>query len=131
MTGHWSFELAEFASQHLPQLVADRFDPTAPDLDQVITQVFEDFDRSLIMKVTELFAPGEDWLDERWKDMDNVFEVIGYGKQDPQFRDGRLAVIGATVLIGIIDKEKNHVWVMSLGDSDAGGTTTASGNYLD
>ncbi|KAJ7454492.1 phosphatase 2C-like domain-containing protein [Mycena latifolia] len=117
--GHHSAELSDFASKHLPLLVADRFDPTAPDVDQVIAQIFEDFDQSLLAKVIELFEPGEDWLGEDWLDPGNVHEVLGYGKQDPQFREGRLAVVGTTVLIGIIDKEKKHIWAVSLGDSDA------------
>ncbi|KAJ6622037.1 phosphatase 2C-like domain-containing protein [Mycena sp. CBHHK59/15] len=117
--GHYSGELAEFASKRLPQLVAERFDPTAADVGQVITQILEDFDRSLVLKVTELFTPGEDWSDMHWADPGNVHDVVGYGNQHPQFREGRLAVVGTTVLIGIIDKEKKHIWVVSLGDSDA------------
>ncbi|KAJ6524262.1 phosphatase 2C-like domain-containing protein [Mycena vulgaris] len=117
--GHYSSELAEFASQRLPQLVADRFDPTASDLDQVIAKIFQDFDQSLIAHVTGLFSPEEDWADMYWADPSNVHEVVGYGQQDPQFRKGRLAVVGTTVLIGIIGKEKNQIWVVSLGDSDA------------
>ncbi|KAJ7173733.1 phosphatase 2C-like domain-containing protein [Mycena filopes] len=85
----------------------------------IIKQIFEDFDRSLLLKVTELFPPGEDWSDEHWADPDNVHEVIGYGREDQQFRDGRPAVVGTTVLIGIVDKGKKNVWIASLGDSDA------------
>ncbi|KAJ7870000.1 phosphatase 2C-like domain-containing protein [Mycena leptocephala] len=119
--GHYSCELAEFASTRIPRLVAERFDPTARDADisQAINQIFQDFDSSLIEKVTKLFAPGEDWSDIHWTDRGNVHEVIGYGKQDPQFREGRLAVVGTTALIGIIDKQKRNIWVVSLGDSDA------------
>ncbi|KAJ7461065.1 hypothetical protein FB451DRAFT_1562923 [Mycena latifolia] len=84
--GHHSAELSDFASKHLPLLVADRFDPTAPDVDQVIVQIFEDFDQSLLAKVIELFEQGEDWSGEDWLDPGNVHEVLGYGKQDPQFR---------------------------------------------
>ncbi|KAJ6606691.1 phosphatase 2C-like domain-containing protein [Mycena sp. CBHHK59/15] len=117
--GHHSDELADFASKSLPQLIADRFDPTAVNVDKVITQIVEDFDRSLILKVTTLFDPQEDWSGEHWDDPRNIFAVIGYGKHEPQFRDARLAVVGTTVLIGIIDKKKKHIWVVSLGDSDA------------
>ncbi|KAJ7031268.1 phosphatase 2C-like domain-containing protein [Mycena alexandri] len=117
--GHYSDELAEFASERLPRLIAEKFDPTAPDVDQVITQIFEDFDRSLILKVTELFEPGEDWTGEHWTDPGNIFEVVGYSKKDPKFAGARLAVVGTTVLLGIIDKSKKQVWVVSLGDSDA------------
>ncbi|KAJ7154125.1 hypothetical protein C8R46DRAFT_1041872 [Mycena filopes] len=118
--GHHSDELAEFASERLPQLVAAKFDPTDPDIDQVITQIFREFDESLILKVTELFDPGEDWADEAWKDNGNIYEVVGYSRQDPRFAAARLAVVGTTVLPGIIDKSKRHLWVVSLGDSDAG-----------
>ncbi|KAJ6624121.1 phosphatase 2C-like domain-containing protein [Mycena sp. CBHHK59/15] len=117
--GHHSSELADFASKSLPQLIAERFDPTAADVDQVITQIFEDFDRSLILRVTKLFDPKEDWSGKHWDDAGNIHDVIGYGNHDPQFREARLAVVGTTVLIGIIDKEKKHIWVVSLGDSDA------------
>jgi pyruvate dehydrogenase phosphatase len=129
LPGHHSSELADFASRHLPQLVAERFDPTAADVDQVIAQIFEDFDRSLILKVIQLFTPGEDWSDIHWTDAGNVHDVIGYGQQDSQFREGRLATVGTTVLIGIIDKEKKHIWVVSLGDSDAGGFTVSRNHY--
>ncbi|KAJ7608931.1 phosphatase 2C-like domain-containing protein [Mycena polygramma] len=117
--GHHADELSEYASKHLPQLVAERFDPNASDNAKVITKIFEDFDRALIAKVYQLFDPKEDWLGEHWLDAGNVHEVIGYGKQDPQFRDGRFATVGTTVLMGIIDKDKKHIWVISLGDSDA------------
>ncbi|KAJ7865465.1 phosphatase 2C-like domain-containing protein [Mycena olivaceomarginata] len=117
--GHYSSELAEFAAQHLPHLVADRFDPTALDLDQAIVKIFQAFDQSLVSRVTELFPPDEDWSGSRWEDPSNVHDVVGYSKDDPQFREGRLAVVGTTVLIGIIDKEKKAIWVVSLGDSDA------------
>ncbi|KAJ7898389.1 phosphatase 2C-like domain-containing protein [Mycena leptocephala] len=106
--GHYSSELAEFASTRIPRLVAEQFDPTARDADisQAISQIFQDFDSSLIEKVTKLFAPGEDWSDIHWTDRGNVHE-------------GRLAVIGTTALIGIINKQKRNIWVVSLGDSDA------------
>ncbi|KAJ6524248.1 phosphatase 2C-like domain-containing protein [Mycena vulgaris] len=112
-------ELSEFASKHLPRLVAERFDPTASDVEQVISQIFEDFDQSLLLKVTRLFKPGEDWSGEEWTDRGNVHEFVGYGQQHRRFRRGRRAIVGTTVLIGIIDKEKKHIWVVSLGDSDA------------
>ncbi|KAJ6585637.1 phosphatase 2C-like domain-containing protein, partial [Mycena capillaripes] len=61
----------------------------------------------------------EDWSDVHWTDPGNVHEVIGYSRQDLQFRDSRPAVVSTTVLIGIIDKGKKNIWVASLGDSDA------------
>ena len=120
LPGHHSDELAEFASKHIPQLVIERFDPEAADIPEAMTQIFEAFDRSLISKVTQLFIGKPDLSDPLWDDQGEVFEVIGYGHQDPQFSAGRLATVGTTVLIGIIDKEKRHIWVVSLGDSDAG-----------
>ncbi|KAJ7275101.1 phosphatase 2C-like domain-containing protein [Mycena rebaudengoi] len=117
--GHHSSELSEFASKHLPQLIANRFDPTATDVDRVITEIFEDFDQELMQNVYKLFEEKEDWSRKHWDDPGNVHEVVGYGPNDPQFRDARLAVVGTTVLIGIIDKDKKHVWVISLGDCDA------------
>ncbi|KAJ7191917.1 phosphatase 2C-like domain-containing protein [Mycena pura] len=117
--GHNSDELAEFASKHIPQLVIERFDPEAADIPEVMAQIFEAFDQSLISKVTQLFIGKPDLSDPLWDDRGEVHEVIGYGHQDPQFSAGRLATVGTTVLIGIIDKEKRHIWVVSLGDSDA------------
>ncbi|KAJ7466170.1 phosphatase 2C-like domain-containing protein [Mycena galericulata] len=117
--GHYSSQLAEFAAQHLPQRVADHFDPTALDLDQTIVKIFEDFDQSLILPVTGLFRSGEDWSDTHWEDRSNVHAVVGYSNEDAQFREGRRAVVGTTVLIGIIDTAKKGIWVVSLGDSDA------------
>ncbi|KAJ6524256.1 phosphatase 2C-like domain-containing protein [Mycena vulgaris] len=129
--GHNSDELSEFASKHLPRLVAERFDPTVSDVEQVISQIFEDFDQSLLLKVTRLFEPGEDWSGEEWMDDRKVFDIVGYRQQYPRFRRGRRAIVGTTVLIGIIDKEKKRIWVVSLGDSDAGLSTSLPRNPLD
>ncbi|KAJ6524250.1 phosphatase 2C-like domain-containing protein [Mycena vulgaris] len=117
--GHNSYELSEFTVRRLPQLVAERFNPTTSDVEQVISQIFEDFDQSLLLKVTRLFKPEEDWSGEEWMERRKVFDVVGYGQQYPRFRRGRRAIVGTTVLVEIIDKEKKHIWVVSLGDSDA------------
>lgn len=83
-------------------------------------KIFQDFDESLIAPVYALFEPGEDWTGSHWEVGGNVLEVIGYGRQDAQFRQGRLAIVGTTVLMGILDKVNRSIWVVSLGDSDAG-----------
>ncbi|KAK7048540.1 PPM-type phosphatase domain-containing protein [Favolaschia claudopus] len=117
--GHHSNELAEFASQHLPQMVANCFDLTDQNLDESIVEIFRTFDQSLVEPIYALFPPDEDWTGPEWEDPGNVHEVIGYGQDDPQFKQGRLAIVGTTVLIGIIDKKKESLWVVSLGDSYA------------
>ncbi|KAJ7159026.1 phosphatase 2C-like domain-containing protein [Mycena crocata] len=115
--GHCSQELADFAAQTLPNLVADSFDPAAPDIEHVITKIFLDFDQSLISNFTHLLPKG-DWADERWDDFENVKKLLG--SQDAAlFKAGRRALVGTTVLIGIIDKTKENLWLVSLGDSDA------------
>ncbi|KAJ6624085.1 phosphatase 2C-like domain-containing protein [Mycena sp. CBHHK59/15] len=116
--GHYSSELSEFASKTLPLMLSERIEENV-DVEAVMTQTIEEFDRSLLSKVTELFDPDEDWSGERWLDRGNIHEVIGYGQQDVQFRAGRRAIVGATALIGFIDKEREQLWVASLGDSDA------------
>ncbi|KAJ6554052.1 phosphatase 2C-like domain-containing protein [Mycena vulgaris] len=107
---HYSSELSEFASKNLPQLVAEQFDPTAADLDQVITQIFEDFDRSLLLKVIELFKGMEPFSSDYWLNPSNVHNVLGWYPDKLTFREGRRAVVGTTVLIGIIAKDKKHIW---------------------
>ncbi|KAJ7637177.1 hypothetical protein FB45DRAFT_1139684 [Roridomyces roridus] len=94
---HHSSDLSEYASRCIPQLVADRYNPNDPNLEQTIQQIFQDFDRSLLSPVYKLFKEGEDWTDGHWEDPGNVHEVIGYGPQDAQFREGRLAVVGTTM----------------------------------
>ncbi|KAJ7073135.1 phosphatase 2C-like domain-containing protein [Mycena amicta] len=96
--GHHSDELSQFASECLPQCVANAFDPNDEGLEKKIVAMFQDFDQSLIA---------------------SIHGVIGI-RGDPQFAAGRLAVVGTTVLMAIINKAKDSVWVVSLGDSYAG-----------
>ncbi|KAJ7731005.1 phosphatase 2C-like domain-containing protein [Mycena maculata] len=119
--GHYSDELSNFASEHLPTLVANNFDPNDPevDIEQKISKIFEDFDQALLSEVTGLFKDFKDKKWSEWSDSSEVHDVIGRGPKDSQFRAGRRAVVGTTVLIGIIDNNKKHIWVVSLGDSDA------------
>nr|GAT43582.1 predicted protein [Mycena chlorophos] len=118
--GHLGSDTAEYASRRIPYLVSQAFDPDAEDLEARIVKIFQDFDQALISRVTELFEDSDkDWLNPRWDDRMEVAKVIGYNYLDPQFRAGRRAVLGTTVLLAIIDKAKQYVWVVSLGDSCA------------
>ncbi|KAF8164608.1 hypothetical protein K438DRAFT_1775364 [Mycena galopus ATCC 62051] len=98
----YSSELSECAAQHLPHLVADSFDPNAPDLDEAIVKIFEVFDQSPV---------------SRFPRRGLIEQLV---RAEPEFREGRLAVVGTTVLISIIEKEKSKIWVVSLGDPHAG-----------
>nr|GAT45097.1 predicted protein [Mycena chlorophos] len=119
--GHHSSELSDYASQILPRRVADAFDPnlSAEDLEQRIATIFEDFDRALLERFIEYFGKDVDWEDPKWDDLHEVLGIIGYDNSEESFRVCRRAVVGTTVLMGIIDKAKSSVWIVSLGDSCA------------
>ncbi len=87
-----------------------------------MTEVIESFDISLLDRFTCLFDKDEDFSDEKWrKDAKNFifWDYIGI-KGDAKFQAARSAVCGTTAVIGFITKDMKHVWVASLGDSDAG-----------
>ncbi|KAF7299407.1 PPM-type phosphatase domain-containing protein [Mycena indigotica] len=113
--GHLGDELAYYASKYFLQLIVEIFDPTAQDLEERIIDTFQYFDDYLLGCVTKLF-PGRSWMDSKWDNFDNVYKVID---RDPDFSSGRPTVVGTTVLLGIIDKAKQSIWVVSLGDSCA------------
>ncbi|KAF7294373.1 PPM-type phosphatase domain-containing protein [Mycena chlorophos] len=119
--GHHSSELSDYASQILPRRVADAFDPelSAEDLEQSIATIFEDFDRALLERFIEYFGKDVDWEDPKWDDLHEVLGIIGYDNSEESFRVCRRAVVGTTVLMGIIDKANSSVWIVSLGDSCA------------
>ncbi|KAJ7070131.1 phosphatase 2C-like domain-containing protein [Mycena amicta] len=118
--GHFGADLADWAARIIPSLVVRAFDPTAnaEDLEQTIVNIFHDFDQALLLPVTELFED-DNWMDERWDDVEEIYKVIGEDHSAPQYSAGRRAVVGTTVLLGIIDKAKQSIWVVSLGDSCA------------
>ncbi len=79
----------------------------------------EEFDKSLLLNFTKLFDDGEDFSDKKWDDRSEIYKVVGY-QGDQTFTDARLAIVGSTALIAYINRAKPHVWVASLGDSNAG-----------
>ncbi|KAF7332439.1 PPM-type phosphatase domain-containing protein [Mycena kentingensis (nom. inval.)] len=118
--GHYSDQLSDFASRYLPRAVADAFNPTSDlaEVERQLVHIFTYFDQWLLSRVTKRFDDAN-WLDKKWDNRDAVYDMIGWGVDDPEFIEARRAVVGTTVLVGIIDKAKEHVWVVSLGDSNA------------
>ncbi|TRM59488.1 phosphatase 2C-like domain-containing protein [Schizophyllum amplum] len=128
--GHYTDELSDYAAGVLPQQLCDRictnasrngFEDLSAAVEEALVKGIEDFDASLIDEVVQLFPEGSatDWADSFWDDTGEIFEIIGYSKEDPRFRAARRAVVGTTVLVGFVDKEKQNIWVASLGDSEA------------
>ncbi|KAF9063667.1 phosphatase 2C-like domain-containing protein [Rhodocollybia butyracea] len=128
--GHYTQELSDYASRTLPKLLLDRIaDATATPgtdfSDAVTTSLVEgikDFDASLLQNLLSHF-PGVDkpewWLEPRWDDRAEMYKCIGYSNEDSRFREARRAVVGSTLLIAFVDEGRKHVWVASLGDSEA------------
>nr|GAT48315.1 serine/threonine protein phosphatase 2C [Mycena chlorophos] len=96
--GHCGSELAEYASQVLPPLVAEAFNGCNDDLEANITAIFAEFDQSLLS-----LSP-------------TIHSILGYSGQE-KFATGRLSVVGTTALIGFINQAQDEIWVISLGDS--------------
>ncbi|TRM55783.1 phosphatase 2C-like domain-containing protein [Schizophyllum amplum] len=128
--GHYTDELSDYAAGVLLQQLCDRictnasrngFEDLSAAVEEALVKGIEDFDASLIDEVMQLFPEGAatNWADPFWDDSGEVFEIIGYTKEDPRFRASRRALVGTTALVGFIDKEKQNVWVASLGDSEA------------
>ncbi|KAJ6614044.1 phosphatase 2C-like domain-containing protein [Mycena sp. CBHHK59/15] len=120
--GHFSAELSEHAAKLLPQFVADSFDPADVDVAGILTKIIEDFDQSLISNFIDLL-PKYGWSDASREKADKALGPTA----GPCFQAGRLALVGTTVEIGIIDKKKENLWVVSLGDSDTVCTRTHEG----
>lgn len=120
--GHLTAELSEYASQVLPRAIADRISADihgSLDIPNIMKSEIKQFDDSLLENFTKLFAEGEDFSHEQWDDASELYAVIGY-RGDKTFEDSRLAVVGSTAVIAFINSARTHVWVASLGDSDAG-----------
>ncbi|KAL1717039.1 phosphatase 2C-like domain-containing protein [Schizophyllum commune] len=128
--GHYTDELSSYSAEVLPQQLCDRISRNissgdAADLSTVVEEALvkgiEDFDASLLDDVLKHFPQGADtdWDDPLWDDPAEVFEIIGYSRDDPVFVAARRTIVGATVLVGFIDKQKRNLWVASLGDSEA------------
>ncbi|KAF9034428.1 protein serine/threonine phosphatase 2C [Hymenopellis radicata] len=122
--GHCGYESAAYAADTLPQLLADHITQNIDkqDIPTMMTEVIESFDISLLDKFTVLFDKDEDFSDEKWHgDAAEGFifhKHLGI-KGDAKFHAARCAVTGTTAVIGFITKDRKHVWVASLGDSDA------------
>ncbi|KAJ3866212.1 phosphatase 2C-like domain-containing protein [Lentinula novae-zelandiae] len=127
--GHHSDELSDYASKTLPSLLFERIQKTLIEqgctMDEAVVtsliQGIEEYDRWLIQDVIDEFPQKDktDWSDPFWEDEREVFSVLGWLKEHPQFQRARYAVVGSTALIAFIDRAKENVWVASLGDSDA------------
>ncbi|KAF9028062.1 protein serine/threonine phosphatase 2C [Hymenopellis radicata] len=120
--GHLSSEVSEYASQNLPKAIAARISADmGPSLDipHIMKTAIEEFDSSLLRNFTKLFDEGEDFSHEKWNDKSEIYRVVGY-RGDQTFTDARLAIVGSTALVAFINRARTHVWVASLGDSDAG-----------
>ncbi|KAF9034431.1 protein serine/threonine phosphatase 2C [Hymenopellis radicata] len=121
--GHCGYESAAYAVDTLPQLLADHITQNIDkqDIPTMMTEVIESFDISLLDKFTVLFDKDEDFSDEKWHgDAAEGFifhKHLGI-KGDAKFHATRCAVTGTTAVIGFITKDRKHVWVASLGDSD-------------
>ncbi|KAL1698494.1 phosphatase 2C-like domain-containing protein [Schizophyllum commune] len=140
--GHYTDELSSYSAEVLPQQLCDRISRNisssdAADLSTVIEEALvkgiEDFDTSLLDDVLKHFPQGADtdWDDPLWDDPAEVFEIIGYSKDDPVFVAARRTIVGATALVGFIDKQKRNLWVASLGDSEAGLLRAVLGRVVD
>ncbi|KAF8901564.1 phosphatase 2C-like domain-containing protein [Mucidula mucida] len=118
--GHLTSEVSEHASQNLPQAIAGRIsaDISQTDIPHIMKTAIEEFDKSLLLNFTKLFDDGEDFSDKKWDARSEIYKVVGY-QGDQTFTDARLAIVGSTALIAYIKSAKTHVWVASLGDSDA------------
>ncbi|KAJ7506479.1 phosphatase 2C-like domain-containing protein [Mycena galericulata] len=127
--GHCGSDLAIFAAETLPALLAERLRHDV-NVEAVLKETIEEFDRSLLLPVLKLFEEDEDWSDEAWLDeAEQVFPVIGYNYGDESFRLGRRAALGCTALIAFLDKPRENLWVASLGDSDAVCARREEGNF--
>ncbi|KAL1744581.1 phosphatase 2C-like domain-containing protein [Schizophyllum fasciatum] len=128
--GHYADDLSDYAGKVLPRQLCDRIsrDVSLSDTTDMSSSVekaliagIEEFDASLLNDVLKHFPQGADtdWNDPFWDDSGEVYEVIGYSKEDPVFCAARRTIVGATALVAFIDRAKRNVWVASLGDSEA------------
>ncbi|KAL1744580.1 phosphatase 2C-like domain-containing protein [Schizophyllum fasciatum] len=129
LDGHYTDELSDYAAKVLPRQLCDRISRTSCDaadfsasVERAFIEGIEEFDASLLDDVLKHFpqGPDTDWDDPLWDDRGEVYEIIGYGKEDPIFCAVRRTIVGSTVIVAFVDKAKRNVWVASLGDSEAG-----------
>ena len=123
--------MSDYAAKVLPQQLCERItrnvsSTNAADISAAVEQALikgiEDFDASLLHDFLKHFPQGADtnWDDPLWDDPAEVFEIFGFSREDPVFVAARRTIVGATALVGFIDREKKNLWVASLGDSEAG-----------
>ncbi|KAJ6511852.1 phosphatase 2C-like domain-containing protein [Mycena vulgaris] len=117
-SGHSGSDLSTYAAESLPALTAERL-REGVDVEVVLKETIEKFDRSLLRPVLDLFEESEDWSDDAWLDEAKILPVIGSKCEDESFRLGRRAALGCTALIVFLDQPRKNLWVASLGDSDA------------
>ncbi|KAI5888300.1 protein serine/threonine phosphatase 2C [Schizophyllum commune H4-8] len=128
--GHYTDELSDYAAKVLPQQLCERISrnvssTNAVDISAAVEEALikgiEDFDASLLHDFLKHFPQGADtnWDDPLWDDSSEVFEIIGYTRDDPIFMAGRRTIVGSTALVCFVDKDKKNLWVASLGDSEA------------
>jgi pyruvate dehydrogenase phosphatase len=122
LSGHCGSQLSDFAAQKLPALLSERLRADNVEVEAVMKDTIEEFDRSLLLPLLALFDEGEDWSDPKWLNTETeVYPRIGYpDKDDERYAAGTRATVGSTALIAFLDKQRKHLWVASLGDCDAG-----------
>ncbi|KAJ7362261.1 hypothetical protein DFH08DRAFT_321263 [Mycena albidolilacea] len=120
--GHCGSQLSDFAAQKLPALLSERLRADNVDVEAVMKDTIEEFDRSLLLPLLGLFDEGEDWSDPKWLNTETeVYPRIGDpDKDDERYAAGMRATVGSTALIAFLDKQRKYLWVASLGDCDAG-----------
>jgi len=117
--GHCGSQLSQFAAETLPVLLSERLRGNV-DVEEVMKNTIEEFDRSLLSPVLALFEEGEDWSDPKWLDTEReVYPRIGYPSADERYAVGMRATVGSTAFIAFMDQRRKHLWVASLGDCDA------------
>ncbi|KAJ7920695.1 phosphatase 2C-like domain-containing protein [Mycena leptocephala] len=92
------------------------------NVEAVMKNTIEEFDRSLLLPVLASFDEGEDWSDSKWLDTEKeIYPRIGYYSkdEDERYAAGIRATVGSTALIAFLDQLQKHLWVASLGDCDA------------
>jgi hypothetical protein len=114
--------LSAFAAETLPRLLSERLSSDV-NVEAVMKNTIEEFDRSLLLPVLASFDQGEDWSDPKWLDTEKeIYPRIGYRSKDDdeRYAAGIRATVGSTALIAFLDQLQKHLWVASLGDCDAG-----------
>ncbi|KAJ7455814.1 phosphatase 2C-like domain-containing protein [Mycena latifolia] len=117
---HCGSQLSDFAAQTLPALLSERLRGDDVDVEAVMKDTIEEFDRSLLVPVLASFDEGKDFSDAAWLDTEKaIYSRIGYSSKDERYQAGLRATVGSTALVAFLDQQKTHLWVASLGDCDA------------